>query len=119
MTGPKIFAPNHHPVDNRAGSGTPREAGKKLWKAEAKSVFNLISIVITGFFVGLLAEILYPGPVDLGFVKTVLLGIGGSIVAGVFASRRSGSTFGEGVNRAGCLASVLGALLLIWLGRHW
>jgi uncharacterized membrane protein YeaQ/YmgE (transglycosylase-associated protein family) len=45
----------------------------------------------------------------------MLLGIGGSLLAGLIASRGGR---GDGVNRAGCLASIVGAMLLIFLGRH-
>lgn len=81
-------------------------------------MLNLISILFTGLVIGVLARFLYPGAVEMGLLKTILLGIGGALVAGVFASWKSGSTFGEGVNRAGCLASVIGAMLLIFLGRN-
>ncbi|MFN4134796.1 MAG: GlsB/YeaQ/YmgE family stress response membrane protein [Novosphingobium sp.] len=81
-------------------------------------MLNLISILFTGLVIGVLARFLYPGAVEMGLLKTILLGIGGALVAGIFASWKSGSTFGEGVNRAGCLASVIGAMLLIFLGRN-
>ncbi|MFN3424993.1 MAG: GlsB/YeaQ/YmgE family stress response membrane protein [Novosphingobium meiothermophilum] len=82
-------------------------------------MLNLISILFTGLVIGVLARFLYPGAIEMGLLKTILLGIGGALVAGVFASWKSGSTFGEGVNRAGCLASVIGAMLLIFLGRNF
>lgn len=82
-------------------------------------MLNLISILFTGLVIGVLARFLYPGAVEMGLLKTILLGVGGALVAGVFASWKSGSTFGEGVNRAGCLASVIGAMLLIFLGRNF
>jgi uncharacterized membrane protein YeaQ/YmgE (transglycosylase-associated protein family) len=90
-----------------------------MWCPQERSagVLNLISIVFTGLVVGVLARFFYPGDVDLGLLKTVLLGVGGALVAGLFASWRTGDRFGEGVNRAGCLASVIGAMLLIFLGR--
>ena len=80
-------------------------------------MLNLISILFTGLVVGVLARFFYPGAVDLGLFKTILLGVGGALVAGLFASWRSGGAFGDGVNRAGCLASVIGAMLLIFIGR--
>lgn len=80
-------------------------------------MLNIVSMIVTGFVVGVLARFFYPGDVDLGFLRTVLLGIGGALVAGLFTSWRSGGGIGEGVNRAGCLASVIGAMLLILLGR--
>lgn len=80
-------------------------------------MLNFFSIVVTGLIVGLLARFFYPGAVDIGLLKTILLGVGGAIVAGVFASWRSGGNFGDRVNRAGCLASVVGAMVLIFIGR--
>jgi uncharacterized membrane protein YeaQ/YmgE (transglycosylase-associated protein family) len=81
-------------------------------------MFNLIGIVISGLVVGLLAEWLYPGEVNLGWIATILLGIGGSLLAGLLASRSSDRTIG-GLNRAGCLGSVIGAMVLIFLGRQF
>lgn len=80
-------------------------------------MLNLISIVFTGLVVGVLARFFYPGAVELGILKTILLGVGGALVAGLFASWRSGGRYGDGVNRAGCLASVIGAMVLIFVGR--
>lgn len=80
-------------------------------------MLNLISIVFTGLVVGVLARFFYPGDVDIGLFKTILLGVGGALIAGLLASSRSRGTFGDKVNRAGCLASVLGAMLLIFIGR--
>lgn len=80
-------------------------------------MLNIISIVFTGLVIGVLARFFYPGAVDIGLLKTILLGVGGALVAGVFASWRSGGNFGDGVNRAGCLASVVGAMVLIFIGR--
>ncbi|WP_298283908.1 GlsB/YeaQ/YmgE family stress response membrane protein [Novosphingobium sp.] len=80
-------------------------------------MLNILSIMFTGLVVGVLARFFYPGAVEMGLIKTILLGVGGALVAGLFASWRSSSTFGEGVNRAGCLASVIGAMVLIFIGR--
>lgn len=80
-------------------------------------MLNILSIVFTGLIVGVLARFFYPGAVDLGMFKTILLGVGGALIAGLFASWRSSGNFGDGVNRAGCLASVVGAMLLILIGR--
>lgn len=81
-------------------------------------MLNLISILLSGLLVGFAAQVLYPGPVDMGLGRTILLGIGGSLVAGLAASWRDGRSWREGFSRAGCLASVLGAMILIFLGRH-
>jgi uncharacterized membrane protein YeaQ/YmgE (transglycosylase-associated protein family) len=75
-------------------------------------MINIISAIISGLIIGVLARFLYPGSVDMSWVATILLGIGGSLIAGLVTSRGS-SDF----NRAGCLASVVGAVVLIFLGR--
>jgi len=81
-------------------------------------MLNLIGAILSGLAVGALARFLYPGPVHLGLIMTVLLGIGGSLLASFLATTWSGARYGDGLNRAGCLASVLGAMALIFIGRH-
>lgn len=82
-------------------------------------MFNLIGMVVGGLFTGILARWFYPGPVHMGLGHTILLGIGGSLLAGLAASGRDGRSWNDGFNRAGCIASVLGAMLLIYIGRHF
>jgi uncharacterized membrane protein YeaQ/YmgE (transglycosylase-associated protein family) len=76
-------------------------------------MFNVIGAIVSGLFVGVLARWFYPGAVELGWGMTILLGVGGSLLAGLIANRG----IGEGFNRAGCLASVLGGMALIFAGR--
>jgi uncharacterized membrane protein YeaQ/YmgE (transglycosylase-associated protein family) len=77
-------------------------------------MFNLIGAVIAGLFVGALARLFYPGAVEMGWGMTILLGVGGSLLAGLITNRNR-----EGFHRAGCLASIIGAMLLIFLGRYF
>lgn len=79
-------------------------------------MFKLISIIISGLLVGFAARYLYPGDVPMGLGRTILLGIAGSLVAGLAAGW--GSKDQGQVSRAGCIASVLGAMVLIFIGRH-
>lgn len=79
-------------------------------------MFKLISILVSGLLVGFAARYLYPGSVPMGLGRTILLGIAGSLVAGFAASW--GSKDQGSVSRAGCLASVLGAMVVIFIGRH-
>jgi uncharacterized membrane protein YeaQ/YmgE (transglycosylase-associated protein family) len=81
-------------------------------------MFNLIGAVISGFFVGLLARWFYPGTVETNWVATVLLGIGGSLLAGLATASRSPGGVGQGISRAGCIASILGGMALIFIGRR-
>lgn len=81
-------------------------------------MINLIGAIIGGLFVGILARWFYPGNVPMSGLGTILLGVGGALIAGVFSSWRSGGTVGQGFNRVGCFASLLGAMLLIFIGRQ-
>lgn len=75
-------------------------------------MINIISAIISGLIIGVLARFFYPGSVNMGWIATILLGIAGSVIAGLVTSRGSGD-----FNRAGCLASILGAVVLIFVGR--
>lgn len=81
-------------------------------------MLNLLGAIISGLIVGVLARFFYPGAVNLGLLLTILLGIGGSVLASVVAGMASARDYRAGINRAGCLASVLGAMALIFIGRH-
>ncbi len=75
-------------------------------------MFNILGAIFSGFVIGVLARYFYPGDVPMSLVATILLGIGGSLAAGLVTSRGS-----REFNRAGCLASILGAMALIFLGH--
>lgn len=79
-------------------------------------MFNIIGAIVSGLFVGALARFFYPGAVEMGWLWTIGLGVAGSLLAGLITTRGSAKVDG-GFNRAGCLASVLGAMALIFLGR--
>lgn len=76
-------------------------------------MINIIGAIISGFIIGGLARYFYPGVVQMGWVATILLGIGGSLLAGMITTRGVRGDF----NRAGCLASIIGAIVLIFVGR--
>lgn len=80
-------------------------------------MINVIGAIISGLCVGALARFFYPGAVEMGWGMTMLLGVGGSLVVGLLTSSRTGHGLREGFNRAGCFGSVLGAMLLIFIGR--
>jgi uncharacterized membrane protein YeaQ/YmgE (transglycosylase-associated protein family) len=75
-------------------------------------MLNIIGAIVSGLVIGVLARFFYPGAVDMGWIMTILLGVAGSLLAGLVTSRGS-----SGFNRAGCLASILGAIVLIFIGR--
>ena len=81
-------------------------------------MFNIIGAIISGLVVGALARWLYPGAVPAGWIETFVLGIGGSLLAGLVTASRSAGGINQGVSRAGCIASVIGAMVLIFVGRR-
>ena len=77
-------------------------------------IMGIISMIVVGFVVGLLARSLYPGAVSMGFWLTTLLGIGGSLVGGVAGSILWKSRDGR-FHPAGWILSIAGSMGLIWL----
>ena len=76
-------------------------------------MINIIGAIISGLLIGALARFFYPGAVEMGWIATILLGIGGSLLAGLVTTRGVRGEF----HRGGCLASVIGAIVLILVGR--
>jgi uncharacterized membrane protein YeaQ/YmgE (transglycosylase-associated protein family) len=82
--------------------------------------FHLIWSLIVGFFAGLVARAFMPGSDRMGFIMTILLGIGGSLVGGVIGGLVSKPKEGSRFHPAGFILSVIGALLvlLVWRLLH-
>jgi uncharacterized membrane protein YeaQ/YmgE (transglycosylase-associated protein family) len=76
----------------------------------------IIGMLLIGLVVGAVAKLLMPGNDPGGIGVTILLGLAGSIVAG-FLGRLLG-LYAEG-ETAGFIASILGAILLLWLYRMY
>ncbi|WP_374028363.1 GlsB/YeaQ/YmgE family stress response membrane protein [Bdellovibrio bacteriovorus] len=75
---------------------------------------GIIWTIIIGFIVGLIAKFLMPGKDGGGFIMTTLLGIIGSVVGTYVGSALGWYEVGEG---AGFIASVLGAMIVLFLAR--
>ena len=73
---------------------------------------GLIFSALAGLAVGGIARFFYPGSQQMGLLKTMLLGIGGGFIAGIVGRLVGWYSPGRG---AGLIASVLGAMLLIYL----
>ena len=78
-------------------------------------MFRLIGALFSGFLVGLVARFVYLGSVPMGWWMTILLGIGGSLLADLAINR---GDVGHPARPAGFIASVAGAMALIFIGRH-
>jgi uncharacterized membrane protein YeaQ/YmgE (transglycosylase-associated protein family) len=69
-------------------------------------------MVIVGFVVGLVARALLPGDQKLGLIMTAVLGIVGSLLAGVLGQAVGWYQAGQG---AGFLGSVVGAIVVLFV----
>jgi uncharacterized membrane protein YeaQ/YmgE (transglycosylase-associated protein family) len=77
---------------------------------------GFIWMCLIGLLVGALAKWIMPGRDPGGWFVTMLLGIGGAVVAGFLGRLVGWYSPGEG---AGLIASVLGALLVLWAYRKY
>lgn len=75
---------------------------------------GILSWILFGLVVGVIAKLLMPGRDPGGFIVTILLGIAGALMGG-FVGRAMGF---YGANQgAGWLMSILGAIILLALYR--
>ena len=70
--------------------------------------------IMIGLLIGIVARYLMPGRDTMGFLFTTLLGIGGALIAQFLGQAAHLYLPGE---PAGFIASVLGAMLILWFGR--
>ncbi|RZU01161.1 GlsB/YeaQ/YmgE family stress response membrane protein [Rivibacter subsaxonicus] len=71
-----------------------------------------IGTIVIGLIVGALARFMLPGEQKMGLILTCLLGIGGALIATWLGGMLGFYTQGEA---AGWIASVLGAVLLLFV----
>ena len=81
-------------------------------------MLHLIWSVIIGFIVGLLARFFYPGAVHLGFLMTVALGIGGSLLGGLIGGLIKRPADGQLFHPAGFIMSTIGAVIILVIAHH-
>ena len=75
---------------------------------------GILSWILFGLVVGVIAKLLMPGRDPGGFIVTILLGVAGALFGG-FIGRAMGF-YGENQG-AGWIMSILGAILLLALYR--
>ena len=66
--------------------------------------------IVLGFIIGVMAKFLHPGKENMGFLATVILGVAGSLGAGMIGQFLGWYRAGEG---AGFIASVVVAIILL------
>jgi uncharacterized membrane protein YeaQ/YmgE (transglycosylase-associated protein family) len=72
---------------------------------------DIIAYAFFGFVVGALARFVLPGRRHMGCVATILAGIAGSFIAGLIVRALTGNQS----YKPGWIASILGAMLVVWL----
>jgi uncharacterized membrane protein YeaQ/YmgE (transglycosylase-associated protein family) len=75
---------------------------------------GILTWILFGLVVGVIAKLLMPGRDPGGFIITILLGIAGALLGG-FIGRAMGF-YGEG-DSAGWIVSILGAVILLAIYR--
>lgn len=75
---------------------------------------EIITMLVIGLIVGVIAKFLMPGRDPGGMIITILLGIAGSFLAHYIGSAAGWYSEGEPV---GFIASVIGAIILLLLYR--
>jgi uncharacterized membrane protein YeaQ/YmgE (transglycosylase-associated protein family) len=73
---------------------------------------GIISWIVFGFIIGLLARALVPGRQSMGFIMTTLLGVAGSLIGGLIATALGGGSMQE-MHGSGFLGSLIGAVVLL------
>ncbi|MGB3274990.1 MAG: GlsB/YeaQ/YmgE family stress response membrane protein [Castellaniella sp.] len=73
---------------------------------------GIISMIIVGFIIGLIARAIMPGEQKLGIILTTILGIVGSVVAGYLGDALGIYQAGQG---AGWIGSIVGALIVLFI----
>lgn len=73
---------------------------------------GIIWTILVGFVVGALARFVMPGDQKMGWIMTILLGVGGSLLAGFIGQAVGWYQAGQG---AGFIGSIVGALVLLFV----
>ncbi len=71
---------------------------------------GILSTIFIGLIIGLIARLLKPGNDQMGWIMTILLGIGGSMIATYGGQAMGLYQAGQG---AGFIGSVIGAIVLL------
>jgi uncharacterized membrane protein YeaQ/YmgE (transglycosylase-associated protein family) len=78
---------------------------------------HFIVMIVVGLIVGVLARFFYPGAVHMSIIATIILGIAGSFLAGLIGRAVHPATRDQPFHPAGFIYSLIGAIVLIFVGR--
>jgi len=78
-----------------------------------ETLIFLLWLALSGLIVGALGRLALPGPDPMSIGMTILIGIGGSLLAGLVAYAIWGRNYAPGL-----ILSVAAATFLVWLVRR-
>jgi uncharacterized membrane protein YeaQ/YmgE (transglycosylase-associated protein family) len=96
-------------INRRPAARLIRWLGAQIYKEEI--MWGLISTIVIGFVVGVIAKLIMPGKENMGFIMTTVLGIAGSLAA-TYAGQFIG--WYEAGQGAGWIGSIVGAFVVLW-----
>ncbi len=76
--------------------------------------YGWLTWIVIGLIAGAIAKAITPGRDPSGCIVTILIGIGGAVVAGFLGQQLGWYRQGEG---AGFLAAIVGAILILFVYR--
>lgn len=74
-------------------------------------ILTILGWLVFGLVAGFIARALVPGRDDIGLVRTILLGIIGSVVGGLLVGLLTGGL--RGFQPAGWIGSIIGAIIVL------
>ena len=77
---------------------------------------GIITFILFGFIIGLIARAIMPGDQKMGFIMTTVLGVIGSFLGGFISSLFTHHSVME-FHTSGIIGSIIGALVLLFAAR--
>jgi uncharacterized membrane protein YeaQ/YmgE (transglycosylase-associated protein family) len=74
-------------------------------------IFTVLGWIVFGLVAGFIARALVPGKDDIGILRTIALGVVGSVVGGVLVGLFTGGL--RGFHPAGWIGSIIGAIIVL------
>lgn len=76
----------------------------------------MIGFIVAGLVIGALARLLRPGPQNLGWIATLLIGLAGSVVGGLIANLLGTGDIFE-LNVLGFIVAVIAAIIFVGIAE--